>query len=222
MKERPILFSASMVRAILDGRKSMTRRVMKPQPDVSHWQGIQAMHGTTPDGHAFGDPRLWRVVGPDYPDDSRDNIRCPYAIGRRLWVRETIRKTGEFPGGYATSEYVADGTPTVADAWPWQRCTLAAIHCPRGLSRILLEVTDVRVQRVQDISQMDALDEGIDTEGDDYNEGEKLQSAGSPVSAERFAFACLWDSINDKRGFGWNANPWVWALTFKRMTEAAR
>lgn len=220
MKERPILFSASMVRAILDGRKSMTRRVMKPQPDVSHWQGIQAMHGTTPDGHAFGDPRLWRVVGPDYPDDSRDNIRCPYAIGRRLWVRETWRDREIGEGGHKEhGGYVYRATENNDGlAEPWR----PSIHMPRLASRILLEITDVRVQRVQDISQMDALAEGIDTEGADYDEGENLQSAGSPISAERFAFARLWDSINAKRGFGWAANPWVWALTFKRMTEAAR
>ncbi|HEX7111399.1 MAG TPA: hypothetical protein VF216_03070 [Mizugakiibacter sp.] len=88
MKERPILFSAPMVRAILDGRKTQTRRVMEPQPEVLHWQDIAAMHGRSSDGVPFGDPYRWRIVGPDYPDSAEDDVCSPYAAGDLLWVRE--------------------------------------------------------------------------------------------------------------------------------------
>ena len=150
MRERPILFSSPMVRAILDGRKTQTRRAIKPQPadDIAPWAApnpnVQAWSSSL--AHAHG--------------QSTAHI-CPYGQhGDRLWVKETIRKTGE-ADGWCSSEYVADGSPTSADAWPWERRTLSSIHCPRGLSRILLEVINVRVERLQGISEADAIAEGV-------------------------------------------------------------
>lgn len=177
MKERPILFSAPMVRAILAGTKTQTRRVVKPQP-----AGPWAAPGKT---------------------------ACPYGLpGDRLWVKETIRKTGEYPGGYSTSEYVADGTPTVADAWPWQRRTLVSIHCPRGLSRITLEVTGVRVERLQDISHADADAEGC-------RGRRSADPALGFTITPRERFNALWEQINGAAS--WAANPWVWVVEFKRV-----
>src|SRR5690348_1316393 len=90
LKEHPILFSGPMVRALLAGTKTQTRRILKPQP--AHWRYLQPMWGTSPPPNptAFGEPYLWREVGPDYPDSEKDDRRCPYGVpGDRLWVRET-------------------------------------------------------------------------------------------------------------------------------------
>ena len=218
MKERPIIFSGPMVRAILEGRKTQDRRVVKPQP-------------TKTDQH-FG----WQWWKSGSPGIGRGSVAisesllaeaiamchfCHYGRpGDQLWVREAIELVeGQEPDdgtGDVLSRYVADGSLTAADAWPWKRRVLPAIFCPRGLSRITLEVTDVRVQRLQEISSDDCFAEGIDTEDDVYDEGEKYQSAGSPVVPEHYAFTTLWDSINAKRA-PWASNPWVWAITFREL-----
>lgn len=198
MRERPILFSGAMVRAILDDRKSQTRRVVKPQPDIVTSDGVPARF--TPRDAELG--RLGEV------------IRCPYGQpGDRLWVKETIRKTGEFPGGYCTSEYVADNAPTVADAWPWQKRTLSSIHCPRGLSRIALEIAGARVERLQDISAEDSVAEGLrEDEIRGWYSDDVPGSWASPVAAYRE----LWESINGPGS--WDTNPFVWVIEFKRVT----
>lgn len=208
MKERPILFSGPMVRAILEGRKTQTRRVVKRQ-----------------------------YVNVDKLDSYTEEMQlrhCPYGVpGDRLWVRETylyddcrydrgpMPKTA--PAGWQDAFYYrADGEccqqiPECAcceldGKTPWR----PSIFMPRWASRITLEITDVRVQRLQDISEDDAQAEGaehgnlagvdVDIDGAVWN------------GAYRRGFHRLWDHINAKRGFGWDKNPWVWALTFKRVT----
>lgn len=191
--ERPILFSAPMVRAILEDRKAQTRRVMKPQPPVgtrsvyrpfggelNNWQG------------ARGDLIAWYG-------------RCPYGQeGDRLWVRETLR-----PSQSQVVTYAEDGCPAwrhgESVTWPWPKTPLVrtAIFMPRWASRILLGVVEVRAQRLHDIQESDALAEGVEV---------KVRENGALVP-----FRELWDSINEKRGFGWRGNPWVWAITFKRL-----
>lgn len=181
-KERPILFSGAMVRALLAGTKTQTRRIAKPK------RSIEPM-----------------------------TDECPYGQpGDRLWVREAIRLVpGQEPDDgtdRVDSTYEADGTFTVADAWPWRRSYLPSMHCPRGLSRITLEITGVRVERLQSISEADAQAEGCAVEcmtptGDDS--GSAIYGPGG--------YRALWDEIN---GAGaWDANPWVWAVTFKRITQ---
>lgn len=168
MKDRPILFNAEMVRAILDGRKTQTRRIVN-EPTAS--------------------------------DRDRTKFACQYGNpGDRLWVKERIQRG--YCGDMNRSHYFADGSPTVADAWPWKRDHLTSIHCPRGLSRILLEITGVRVQRLQEIVPRDALREGCP---DDMK----------PLSLHWFHD--LWESINSDRGFGWDVNPFVWVIEFKRI-----
>ena len=191
--ERPILFSAPMVRAILEDRKAQTRRVMKPQPPVgtrsvyrpfggelNNWQG------------ARGDLIAWYG-------------RCPYGQeGDRLWVRETLR-----PSQSQVVTYAEDGCPAwrhgESVTWPWPKTPLVrtAIFMPRWASRILLGVVEVRAQRLHDIQESDALAEGVEV---------KVRENGALVP-----FRELWDSINEKRGFGWRGNPWVWGITFKRL-----
>lgn len=204
MKERPILFSAPMVRAILDGAKTQTRRVVKL--------------GAPPRGC-----RPWRLQGndnirfpvfvadADAPGDfgAAGSIKCPYGVpGDRLWVRETWY--GDTLDGVV---YRADIDQL--DEGQWR----PSIFMPRWASRITLEITDVRVQRLQDISEEDARAEGCtgrDPEPADEGGTIYAWKGRSAAPDARAHFAALWDSINGDGA--WAANPWVWALTFKKVT----
>lgn len=188
MKEHPILFSGPMVRAILEGRKTQTRRVINPQPKV--------VHDFYPDG-TLETERLFRNGG---------RIRCPYGVlGDRLWVRETWGKdpyahlSGHIPILYKV------GPPSVDPDYPvpWK----PSIHMPRWASRITLEVVEVRAQRLQDITEEDAVAEGVNCAVGGF-------ITTNPVNA----FHGLWDYINGKRA-PWDSNPWVWAVTFRRVDK---
>jgi len=202
---KPILFSGAMVKATLEGRKTQTRRVIKPQP-------------FKPDGtHDI----QWKPAGMLCYDDyfrERAPYHCPYGhpppygqVGDRLWVRETFslpERACEQPVWYW-----ADGNPPHGD---WTR-PKPSIFMPRKASRITLEITGVRVERVQEIDYLGARAEGILVF--------RSYVKGHPDSPMRYestaAFMDLWDSINAKRGYGWASNPWTWVLEFKRV-EAKR
>lgn len=206
VKERPILFTGAMVRAILAGTKTQTRRLVKPK-----------------DAHRLDicDGELIHVHAPDCPgfcDFACAEDRSPYgAPGDRLWGRESIKlvcKAGE----WADSVYVADGRPTKADAWPWKRPVLPSIHCPRGLSRLLLDITDVRVQRLQEISRGDCADEGWPVDAERREIARMYRDLGDDEATDDEAiewYAGLWESINGSGS--WDRNPWVWAVSFKRV-----
>lgn len=217
-RERPIIYSAPMVRAILEGRKSQTRRVAAVPPYVRGSEAPQKGRGETPKHQApyfdaYNGGPLWCWW--DEYDRCGDGVKCPYGVpGDQLWVRETFSRSGLTkyhdtgnPKDHGGPEnpccaYAATGTykcgkriPSAAlavGAHKWQ----SPIHMPRWASRITLEITDVRVQRVQEISEEDARAEGVVGGGPNYME--------------------LWDSINGKRA-PWNSNPFVWALTFRRL-----
>lgn len=196
MSEKPIIFSADMVRAILEGRKTQTRRVVKPQPSGGlRWNAVVVNgHGGWTDMH--GDPR-----------------GCPYGkTDCRLWVRETWGYSAALP---TSAHYTRDDSTWCAypdmrgykaDDPPGNWCWKPSIHMPRWASRITLQVTDVRVERVQDISEADAMAEGVVAWHDTVD--------GTVYRPE---FHLLWDSINATRGFGWSANPWVWVIEFERV-----
>ena len=193
MKERPIIFSGPMVRAILEGRKTQTRRVVKPQHDCS-FDGLAPAREYLGRKHfgSWGAYFGWAFVP------------CPYGpAGTRLWVREThyVERAGH-DGETGFILYKASEPDMIVSRWR------PSIHMPRWASRILLEVEDVRLERVQDISDLDALAEGIQvigrTEVNDLSRGKF-----------RHAFRALWDSINAKRGHGWDKNPWVWVVQFR-------
>ena len=182
MRERPILFSAPMVRAILAGRKTQTRRIITPQPreDVS----IGGTRGLVVNGQVT-DAAGWAAWN-----------RCRYGqSGDRLWVRETHLDLGGCrlyradPGSDQERELVAPG----------QKWT-PSIHMPRAASRITLEITGVRVERLQDISDADARAEG---------------AAAPPHLSYRDGYAALWESINGPGA--WDSNPWVRVVEFRRM-----
>jgi hypothetical protein len=213
-KERPILFSGPMVRAILDGRKTVTRRPIKPSMrgfDVS-FELHQQDDGSWRPLHTF-DESCMDDQGTEHP------VVCPYGKpGDRLWVRETwycdhfevMRGPYLKPAdldvtearGDGTLVYAADGlTPYEADQPAWK----PSIHMPRWASRILLEVTDVRVEQLQAISIGQICKEGLARSIYEF----------IPVTTAFDAFAEVWDSIN---GPGtWEANPWVWAVEFKQV-----
>lgn len=195
IKERPILFSGPMVRAILEGRKTQTRRACKPY--------LQCYDTVSCDSKKT-----------DFDFHFRDGIgqliQCPYGKpGDRLWVREAF-VPNYFDGG--RMGYKADWNETAAEYCPEPKWK-PSIHMPRAASRILLEITDVRVERVQDISEEDARAEGVEQWPDgNYKAYTKQQGK---LTHARDSFRTLWESINGPES--WDANPWVWAFTFKKI-----
>ena len=234
MKERPILFSGAMVRALLDGSKTQTRRAVKlqVQHDDSWVGGWKIVHKRVTQALLTFNQLGGKPLG-------SDAAICPYGQpGDRLWVRETWRGVVEIsPPGQAVEHGVARYVPDrehcrrveyaatqVPDSEPWR----PSIHMPRWASRILLEIVSVRVERLQDCSQTDAVCEGalhIRSQAWDrehfpawrylFDEavaaGKKPPIGPSPVEA----YQALWESIN--RAGSWQANPWVWVVEFKRV-----
>lgn len=209
MKERPILFNGKMVRALLAGTKTQTRRVVKPQwsADVETVSERPAL-----------DPILKCVVGGhsgEWEDEhGLDEVRrCPYGSGgERLWVRETFAEVGSFDPPLTVTRADYPGcVPTFYENVPpaakvrWK----PAIFMRRAQSRITLEVTGVRVERLNGITEVDAIAEGLAPE-DAFYEGDHIG-----VVSARERYECLWESIN---GLGsWAKNPWVWVIEFKRV-----
>lgn len=222
MKERPILFNSDMVRAVrrTENPKTQTRRVVKPQPEKS---AVVDSKGRMPIA-AWVDGDRW--------------LKCPYgSIGDRLWVRETFQpyfspgwerkhpdyKTGS---GYQISYLATDGIIDIEDVYEESMSSACkpSIHMPRWASRITLEITDIGAERLQDITEEDAKAEGIQVLPlqDPNDPSAWWQSAPGKHQARkaRESFHLLWDSINAKRGFGWDVNPWVWVIEFRRLENA--
>jgi hypothetical protein len=204
IKERPILFSAPMVRAILEGRKTVTRRVIKPQPSPH-------AHTTSADGSPMSS---WWETG-------KDIVRCPYGkSGDRLWVREAWQADDQVNS--VAPRDLSHGEPIRYPAdWDFRQTGCAmikpgkirpSIHMPRWASRILLEITDVRVERLQDISRADIRAEGLKCPP------ELASDDVSPNYRDWYpaAWRELWESVNGADS--WTANPWVWVVEFKQVT----
>lgn len=208
MTERPILFSAPMVRALLAGTKTQTRRVAK-HPLLQTLSCILHCGGGW-----WGD------------DEGEVQVRCPYGEpGDRLWVRETFQSftdDGQIiyradPASFdAMNELKLDGC--IEARWR------PAIQMPRWASRILLEVTAVRVERLQDISEADAIAEGTYSYAARLAENPAVTAANIKALIGKYGegkvrclYAALWESINGDGS--WNTNPWVWVIEFKRVTS---
>ncbi len=203
MTAHPILFTGEMVRAILAGSKTQTRRVIKPQPHIEGTvrrfsDGVTDLWGS--DAGGFGHCRIGQP-------------------GDLLWVRETwcLVNDTEF-GGEQWVDYRATPSDSAEHPAGWQNAPddeealkwKPSIHMPRKYSRLTLRVSNVRVERVQDISESDALEEGI----------EQINEAPVPGHFDyraREKFSGLWDSINEKRGYSWESNPWVWVIDWDKV-----
>lgn len=199
MRERPIIMRPESVCGVLEGRKLQTRRVVKPEPGSS-----AATITALKDGAEFLLER-WPKAERAFDNFGRcDRIVCPYGVpGDRLWVREAWAPLGEH-----AVIHRATNIGYAVERWR------SPIYMPRWASRILLEITDVRVQRVQEITEEDAIAEGTPLE-----DAWQFIDVGLPISAEAWitAYADLWNRINLKRGFGWDVNPWAWAISFRRV-----
>lgn len=195
MKERPILFSGAMVRALLAGTKTQTRRVVKFQgKDLETLLGLKNQAACCP----YGQP------------------------GDRLWVREAFCKIIGQSGGWIETDYRATYNHgfRLGDTLSLKKRWTPSIHMPRDASRITLEITDVRVERLQDISEADAIAEGIERLDDffdcpcyrayDEPQGSDVVFPDDPIGS----YASLWTSINGPGS--WDANPWVWVVEFRR------
>lgn len=208
MKTKPIIFNGTMIRALLDDRKTQTRRVVQR---ARHPYGEML----TPDQIAT--EVLWNTGA----------IRCPYGQpGELLWVRETWQGYRRTSYEYDEWDEIQDAADRAehGDAWSWvykadgenfPNKWFPSIHMPRSASRLTLEITDVRVERVQDISERDAKAEGIGDGGFGSQASVELDGGRTHHNTPQGCFRKLWDSIYAKRGHGWDANPYVWALTFK-------
>lgn len=200
MTDRPILFSAPMVRALLAGTKTQTRRVVKPQPT--------GLLGQLPADSAR--PEKWWFSGGPPPFASFERA-CPYGVpGDRLWVRETWRPvhSGDPSQG---AQYRADKPDVWNDVTRWR----PAIHMFRWASRLTLTITDVRVERLNDISEADADAECF---GGDFPERVlpevfPAREGGWGHLSIVECYARLWEHINGPGS--WAANPWVWAVSFE-------
>ena len=235
VKERPIIFSAEMVKAILDGKKTMTRRVIKINHDLSPYTHV--------DFDVDGDNK-WELARINDLKRTYTKIGNPYGnVGDRLWVRETwiqgyddplIESEGDDENAVSII-YKADGkeeyrTCSAETAENWGDFSAdsemvgfkSPIHMPRWASRILLEITDIRVERLNDISEADCEKEGLRilpasgryvvSPGDQY--------FGSASHDAVEVFSWLWDSINAKKGYPWSSNPWVWCISFNVIEVA--
>lgn len=217
MKERPILFKAEMVRAILTGTKTQTRRVIKPQPDERCTEAFQ------------GEDKVWRFsyptpMGPVSYSDW--DLRCPYGVaGDRLWVKETWRTVAgadDIPprnlmNVEAYTHYEADGHSPAG-----MGKLRPSIFMPRWASRLTLDITRVRLERLQAINEADAKAEGVERTimGDGWRRYAEpaMELAGvPPCETPTQSYRALWETINGRGS--WAANPWVWVVEFKQVPQ---
>nr|DAP97650.1 MAG TPA: ASCH domain protein [Caudoviricetes sp.] len=226
MKERPVIFNGEMVRAILDGRKTQTRRVMKPQPEPcyrgGHWWPSNAFKTMLHIEEQMQNGQSgWKGLAGD---------ACPFGqVGDRLWVRETFAVLGnedgcpiDWDGNLIKGDEKQAARIYKASCWQepgnyglwsipdrdtqYEGTWRPSIHMPRWASRILLEITAVRVERLKDISESDARAEGV----------MPTPGAAEQLVGGKLAFAELWASIYGHEN--WRANPWVWVIEFKQVS----
>jgi hypothetical protein len=214
MTEKPIIFNTEMVRAILDGRKTQTRRPIKPQPSSGIRTSVFVKSGIE-DGHGR-------------------EIKPPYQIGDTLYARETFSflpsaECGSFCNGpcsgyykneYGCYVYRTDYGTTEDDSFPpsmfkWH----PSIHMPKEAARIRLKVTGVKPERVQEISIQDAISEGVFQNEPAFARAIMRDCHNQNLPYAVANFAVLWDSIYSARGYGWDENPYVWKISFERVEK---
>ena len=230
IKETSIMYVDEMVRAILEDRKTMTRRIVNPQPGPD----IDALHGNDLRGRApyrIEDNETGNIIGWGFEDDDGKIYRCKYKTGERLWVREGVYQVGHERTGkngqYLWPKVSRDFVEADARRWFDSCCNYTAdmkrndptwsepggrlnkMFMPRWASRITLEITDVKVERVQEISIEDSKSEGVMP-----LYAHEMANAGHGHDSRRL-FQNLWDKINGQ--YSWDKSPWVWVVSFKRI-----
>lgn len=227
MKARPILFSSPMVQALLAGRKTQTRRIVPADlSDILQFYGNNSEEVSIRWGRAIDDfdtegAPQWLAYSEDYPEEGVTEIGDGYGhSGDLLWVRETTEADEQTHDTIALSRYVADGESVLysgcADPefngsvahWDYHQDTRPSIHMPRWASRLTLRITDVRVERLQEISEADAKAEGAKCMDIATGKEDILGCCGS----YRAHYQYIWESINGPGS--WDANPWVWCVSF--------
>ena len=202
-KEIPMLFSTPMVIALMNGSKTMTRRIVKPQPDEN---GVSFMPNSPLDWEAFY-KQQWKPWLFDTIDGERIGIFCPYGeVGDLIWVRETFKKSEFTLNGFTYKALAHSEMP--------QKGFKPSIHMPKAAARIWLEITEIKIERLHDISEEDAIAEG--TPSDIEIEDKHIRDLLWPpehFKGIQFKFCSLWCNINGVES--WNANPWVWVVKFK-------
>ena len=220
VKERPIIFSGEMVKAILDRKKTMTRRVVKSN-FINHYKHAHIIRQSTDkkrEGKAyFYDTPVGSMVL------SSQLVNNPYGkVGDRLWVRETWQEIGPdclltykatYPSDLYAKRPELENVPPLAGLKERGYLWKSPMFMPRWASRILLEITDIRVERLQDISCEDAVKEGF---------SDKKPSGMQPAMMPnpKADFRNYWDSLNTEKGYQWSSNPWVWVVEFKVVEVA--
>lgn len=190
MKEHPMLFKAEMVNAILDGSKTQTRRIVKNQPIYMDGQNTVIASGNIKMG-------LSLFI----------QIHCPYAVGDQLWIRETFKAIAVDTNKYADFEYAdCEDYDILAKNLGWR--VVPSIHMPRELSRVDLKISNIRLERLNDISEEDAKAEGC-----------KAQHLHENMWSTAYSeFYSLWMSINGEKS--WDSNPWIWVYEFGKLDTA--
>ena len=235
MKEKPIIFSGEMIKAILDGKKTMTRRVIKSNHDLSRYTHV--------DFDIDGDNK-WELARINDLKRTYTKIGNPYGnVGDRLWVRETwiqgyddplIESEGDDENAVSII-YKADGkeeyrTCSAETAENWGDFSAdsemvgfkSPIHMPRWASRILLEITDIRVERLNDISEADCEKEGFrfyPLSRICFKPCSTKHPSGHGSNNYKSIFGEYWDTLNAKKGYQWSSNPWVWVIEFKKVQD---
>lgn len=218
IKVKPILFNTEMVHAILQGRKMVTRRLVKPAP---------AGDGSKPEELTITRPGYWNQFGDDFV------YRQPYKPGDIMYVRETWQYAYDLNGNDQIIEctgrflYAADNPApfndwimpdgTHRDRMPWR----PSIHMPKEAARIFLRVTDVRVEKLQDITEEQARKEGAEP-AFEYNTLEGPEIVSDEDGYYVLGFKGIWDStikLADRDQYGFDANPWVWVIEFERISK---
>lgn len=213
MKETPILFSTPMVQAILNGTKTQTRRVVT-QRNSTCMEKLTDLNFKDAIIDSFFEPAYLKVA--HKTDCTRMRVWCKYELGTMLWVRENFYKHDKNPGQY---NYKADYVnPEEFKGTGW-KCK-PSIHLPKTAARLWLQITGIRVERLQDITEADAKAEGVEWTA---RQGYKNYVATDEADVSKYArisFASLWWSINGTDS--WDANPWVWVIEFKVISKTGK
>jgi len=210
MNNKPIIFNADMVRALLDGRKTVTRRPLKPQPDL------------------YAEfPKHIKDKQWCFHDDTVDYRQCPYQIGDTLWVKETwndnngelpyIEYRADFPLKWNAEETCHDEPVEILAS---ERKWTPSIHMPKWASRITLKITDIRIEKIQDITE-----EGAKAEGAKPSFIDEFDIVHTQPSYRDGFILNIWNSIyntKNKPEFAWDKNPWVWVISFEVIIKSAK